>query len=121
MPWTYSQKTGTLTHNGKRVGDGYSGKKGAWRDNPRAETVKNRGPIPRGQYRIGPPRLHREKGPITMTLTPVGHLAHGRTAFLIHGDSVNNPGDASEGCIVLGRAFRERVAASGDGALNVVE
>ena len=56
-----------------------------------------------------------------MSLTPVGHLAHGRTAFLIHGDSIKHPGDASEGCIILGPHIRTRIAASGDTVLNVIE
>ena len=121
MPWEYSQKTGVLSHNGQNAGRGYSGKMGIWRNNPAMETVKNKGPIPRGQYRIGAAIKHAAKGPITMSLSPIGHVAHGRTAFLIHGDSTKNPGDASEGCIVLGPHIRQRVAASGDAVLNVVE
>lgn len=119
MPWKYSQKTGVLSHNGRDVGNGYSGKKGLWRNNPATETIKNKGPIPRGQYRIGAAGKHPAKGPITMGLTPVGHGAHGRTAFLIHGDSIKNPGDASEGCIVLGPHLRQRIAMSGDAVLVV--
>ena len=121
MPWQYSQKTTELTHNGESIGSGYSGKKGIWRNNPAMEMVKNKGPIPRGQYRIGAARRHPAKGPVTMSLTPVGHRAHGRTAFLIHGDSVKHPGDASEGCIILGPHLRMRIAGSGDTVLNVVE
>ena len=56
-----------------------------------------------------------------MSLTPVGHLAHGRSAFLIHGDSTKHPGDASEGCIIFGPHIRQRIATSGDTVLNVVE
>ena len=56
-----------------------------------------------------------------MTLTPVGHTANGRTNFLIHGDSTNHPGDASEGCIVLSRTIRQAIAVSGDTDLEVVQ
>lgn len=56
-----------------------------------------------------------------MVLSPDGHNAHGRTAFLIHGDSRTNPGNASEGCIVLPPAVRIRIAQSGDTTLEVVE
>jgi hypothetical protein len=43
-------------------------------------------------------------------LTPDGHEAHGRTEFLIHGDSVDAPGTASEGCIILSPAIRKKIA-----------
>jgi hypothetical protein len=83
-----------------------------------AQTV---GPIPRGRYRIGPQYAHPSKGPVTMALSPVGHTAQGRTHFLIHGDSIRHPGAASEGCIVLDRAARQAIAASGDTDLEVVQ
>jgi Protein of unknown function (DUF2778) len=120
MPWRYSQTTGQLTLNGHPVAVGYSGK-GPGRNNPQLEQARNVGPIPRGHYRIGPAHAHAAKGPVTMNLTPVGHLAHHRTAFLIHGDSRSHPGDASEGCIILTPAIRRRIAASGDYVLEVVE
>jgi len=44
----------------------------------------------------------------------------GRDGFLIHGDSVRHPGDASEGCIILPRRFRERIWTSEDTDLEVV-
>jgi hypothetical protein len=56
-----------------------------------------------------------------MTLTPVGHNAHGRTHFLIHGDSITDPGNASQGCIVLRKKLREAIAVSGDTVIEVVE
>jgi hypothetical protein len=56
-----------------------------------------------------------------MALTPVGHTALGRTHFLIHGDSVKNPGDASEGRIILDRKTREAIAKSNDTELVVIE
>jgi hypothetical protein len=36
-----------------------------------------------------------------LLLNPVGHTAHGRRSFQIHGDSARRPGLASSGCIVL--------------------
>jgi hypothetical protein len=44
----------------------------------------------------------------------------GRTGFLIHGDSLQHPGRASNGCIILPRPIRDRIAASGDDQLTVV-
>lgn len=120
MPWEYSQSTGRLTWNGRVVGNGYSGS-GIGRNNADLEDIRNVGPIPRGRYAIGSPRTHPNKGPVTMSLTPVGHAAHNRTAFLIHGDSIANPGNASQGCIILPRNIRGRIATSGDLFLQVVE
>lgn len=56
-----------------------------------------------------------------MNLDPVGHAAHGRTLFRIHGDSRLSPGTASEGCIILPRHVRAQISASGDIDLVVVE
>jgi hypothetical protein len=120
MPWEYNQQTGNLTRNSQQVGVGYSGRGNGW-NNPLMEAVQGVGPIPRGRYRIGSQHVHPGKGPVTMALSPVGHNAHGRTHFLIHGDSIQHPGDASEGCVVLPRPVREAIAASGDTDLQVVQ
>ncbi len=120
MPWTYNQRTGQLTRNGRVMGVGYSGRSNG-RNNPALEAVSNVGPIPRGRYRIGPQHAHPTKGPYTMGLTPVGHGAQHRSHFLIHGDSIRHPGDASEGCIVLSRPVRQVISASGDPVLQVVQ
>ena len=53
-----------------------------------------------------------------MNLDPVGHNAHGRTHFRIHGNNASN--DASEGCIVLPPAVRRLIAGSADNRLEVV-
>jgi hypothetical protein len=45
---------------------------------------------------------------------------YGRAGFLIHGDSLEHPGTASLGCIVLGRLYREAIWASGDHQLQVI-
>ena len=118
MPWYYHQTSGKLYFNAELVATGYSGA-GPWKNNPDAEKLQNQGPIPQGSYRIGQSFAHPSKGPITMRLSPIGHNAHGRTGFLIHGDSRQHPGQASEGCIVVGRDVRSRIAASGDTSLTV--
>lgn len=56
-------------------------------------------PLTQGGYGIGPQYTHPSKAPVTMALKPAGHLASGRTHFLIHGDSITHPGDAFEGCM----------------------
>jgi hypothetical protein len=81
------------------------------------------GPIPRGRYTIGPPHHGHRTGAYVMDLTPVGHDAHRRTEFQIHGETVdpNRPrGEASTGCIVTPRNVRERIFRSGDHVLEVV-
>ncbi len=119
--WQYNQLTGELIRNGQVVGTGYSGSRsGGGLNNPAMENVRGVGPIPSGPWRIGSPYDHDRKGPVTMRLTPDGHAAHGRTGFLIHGDSLSNPGDASEGCIVLPRGIRETIANSGIDVLEVI-
>jgi hypothetical protein len=81
MPWQYSQSTGELKLNNQLVtDDGYSGF-GQGRDNPQMENIRNVGLIPRGPYTIGRAHQHPSKRPMVMSLTPVGHLAHGRTHF----------------------------------------
>lgn len=120
--WTYHQRSGRLLHNGALVGQGYSGDGPEFsegRNNPDMEHIRGKGPIPRGRWRIGAMRKSARVGPYAMDLTPVGHNAHGRTAFMIHGD--DKEGDASRGCIILNRILRLKIDASGDRDLDVVE
>jgi len=124
----YSQTVGyidRLTGDGSfRVGYGYSGdgpKFTEGRNNPAMESVKGKGPIPRGLWKISLPRTSKRVGPVAMDLTPIGHDAHGRTAFMIHGD--NKANDASRGCIILMRPYREQIAEAvraGNDVLEVV-
>jgi len=114
--WSWDQSGGALYLDGRLLARGYSGR-GEGRNNPAMEAEPRVGPIPCGPWRIGPPRSSARTGPHVMDLTPLGHDAHGRSAFQIHGD--NAAGDASSGCIVLPRRFRERISASGLRRLEV--
>lgn len=90
MPWTYSQSTGELRRSGILVGTGYSGagaNAASGRNNPSMENIPNHGPIPTGQYQISAAYNHPQKGPMSMTITPVGHNALGRSGFMIHGNT----------------------------------
>lgn len=120
MGWVYSQRTGEISNNGIMIGRGYSGL-GLGKNNPHMQNVGFTGPIPRGVYCIGRAYNSIGKGPVTMKLTPVGHNALGRTDFRIHGDSIDHPGKASTGCIILSRPIREKIANSGDTRLKVVD
>lgn len=122
MSWLYEQKTGDIYHNGKFVGTGYSGKGKRYsegRNNPDMEAVKGVGPIPRGKWVIGPARTSSHVGPVAMDLKPVaGTDAHGRSAFMIHGD--NTMSNASKGCIILARSIRQQISSGKDRELIVV-
>ena len=119
--WTYTQKTGELLLNGRPVGSGYSGFDDG-KNNPDMQGVANSGPIPQGDWTIvGPPANTPEHGPFVLRLEPAGGTnTFGRAGFLMHGDSIPNPGCASHGCIIMPRNIREQVWQSGDTSLEVV-
>ena len=124
MPWSYSQSTGQLTHNGAPVITGYSGAgmtAATGRNNSSMQNVAYQGPIPQGQWHIGPAHTHHTQHgslPVAMVLSPVGHNALGRTNFLIHGN--NSANNASQGCVILDNPTRHQISTSGDNILNVV-
>ncbi|HLW88801.1 MAG TPA: tlde1 domain-containing protein [Terriglobales bacterium] len=118
--WTYIQKTGELLRHGLQVAAGYSG----WqvgKNNPELQNVEEVGPIPVGKYFIGTAHDTLTHGPFVLPLTPdPANEMFGRSGFLMHGDSVVEPGTASRGCIIMSRAVRNEVAASGDKVLQVI-
>lgn len=136
----YEQSTGHWTHNGLLLGVGYSGKDdgdgvlgpGEGKNDPDAQGERGIGPIPRGRWIIhGPPFHHPHAGPDVMRLLPLDPkpMEHGeawetqtfgRDGFLIHGDSVDKPGTASRGCIILPRLVRLAIWSTGDRELEVV-
>ena len=118
-PFQYNQRTGELSRDGVVWGIGYSGR-GDAKNNPDRESIRNQGPIPAGTWRIARPRNSEKTGKFVMDLSPIGHRAHGRSAFQIHGDSSRHPGQASSGCIVLPRYIREQIAASNTRQIKVV-
>ena len=119
MTWRYSQASGEIEHGGD-VAVGYSGA-GSCKNDPYQQDIHNQGPIPRGLYTIGPPHDTPTHGPYVLALTPdPANDMCGRSGFLIHGDSAKAPGTASQGCIILARAVRERIWESNDVELEVV-
>jgi hypothetical protein len=118
--WTFHQSTGELLDpNGKLAATGYSGY-GRGKNNPALESVAQVGPIPAGEWRIvGGPYDTTGHGPFVLRLRPMGDT-HGRSGFLIHGDSSSAPGTASKGCIILDRKTRELIWNSGDRKVLVV-
>ena len=124
--WTYIQKSGELLHDGAHESVGYSGYNDPnsgqeGKNNPDLQNVHDVGPIPVGGYVIGTPHDSLTHGPFVLPLTPdASNQMFGRTAFLIHGDSVVEPGTASRGCIIMSRGIRNEVATSGDHVLTVI-
>lgn len=103
------------------IATGYSGSElQGGKNNPALQCVHDIGPLPRGSYMIGRPRTGPT--PISLPLQPSPDNAMcGRRDFLIHGDSIADPGTASSGCIILARPARETIASSGVDALLVVD
>lgn len=120
--WTYEQSTGKLYDPFYNlVGAGYSGL-GLDKNNPSDESVKDKGPIPVGLYTIEAPINSVVHGRYAMHLDPdPSNEMFGRDMFLIHGDSITDPGSASEGCIIMGYQIRVKIWESGDHRLVVVE
>lgn len=121
--WQYQQTTGQMRDDdGNLLATGYSGA-GDDKNNPSDESVKGKGPIPTGFYEIEKPAFyHLEKGILVMRLIPdFKNDMYGRDGFMIHGDSIANPGTASEGCIIMPHEARQTIAESDDCDLEVVE
>lgn len=116
--WTYSQDRGVLAHHAAFAGRGYSGH-GAGLNSHAMEAVHGVGPIPVGHWKIGAAYNDPHLGPCVMHLDPVGHDAHGRSLFRIHGDNAEANHTASDGCIILGPALRHVIRDSGDHDLTV--
>jgi hypothetical protein len=124
--WTYVQKTGELLRNSQHTEFGYSGfddpetgREG--KNNPDLQNVHEVGPIPIGKYVIGSPEDTLTHGPFVLPLVPdASNQMFGRSAFLIHGDSVVWPGTASRGCIIMPRKIRDAIALSRDKVLQVI-
>lgn len=119
--WTYAQKSGALLQDGRQVATGYSGFDEG-KNNPAMQAVANLGPIPQGEWTIvGPPVNTAQHGPFVLRLQPAdGTNTLGRSGFLMHGDSIESPGCASHGCIIMPRTIRELVWNSGDTELEVI-
>lgn len=120
--WIYEQIAGRISRDGKILTSGcYSGLEEG-KNNPEFQNVAMVGPIPEGLYSLSAPVDTARHGPYAIPLTPnPENEMYGRSEFLIHGDSVENPGRASEGCIICPRFARERIWESGDHLLQVVQ
>jgi len=123
--WIYEQATGKFRHNDEAPCVGYSGY-GPGKNQPDSQNQVGIGPIPQGAYNIGAeveddPLTINRHGPVALHLLPcTGTQTFGRSGFLMHGDNIEHPGQASHGCIILPRPVRERVRDSNDKLLVVL-
>ncbi len=119
MTYRYRQSTGEFWQDATLLGVGYSGF-GLGKNNPALQDTVRVGPLPAGRYGISGPTDTQAHGAVVFTLTPdKSNTMHGRSGFLIHGDSRRHPGQASNGCIILDLALREAIARSTDRSLVV--
>jgi hypothetical protein len=122
MSWTYEQISGRLIDpDGVAQGFGYSGQP-PHKNDPAAQNQVGIGPIPVGLWHatalIAVTEAH---GPYVIVLTPDSATeTFGRSGFLVHGDSLERAGYASEGCIVQSRDVREMFWNSADHDITVV-
>lgn len=121
MSWKYSQSQGRLWKpDGSVAGIGYAGANEG-KNNPSKQDIKNVGPLPRGSYSVVAIGT-TNKGAYSFKLIPDQTACmFGRSGFMIHGDSIKNPGTASEGCIVIGSQIRKLILDSQDRKLEVIE
>jgi hypothetical protein len=119
--WVYCQSGGVLLDPSDKFADrGYSGR-GQHKNCPASEVIPGCGPCPKGIYKMGRPFDSPEHGPLCIPLVPdATNRMYGRSGFLVRGDSVRNPGEASRGCLIFVRATREKLAASKDRLIEVV-
>lgn len=126
MTWTYEQATGKLFDpSGSLVATGYAGgncgKNPAGKNNPAMQDCHSVGPLPVGDYTLCTPLLTSHLGPYAIPLIPApSNEMFGRSGFYIHGDSIQRPGAASEGCIIVPRSVRVAMWESNDHSLTVV-
>lgn len=119
----YNSRTHTMTENGAHLPLGdqcYSGI-GEGKNNPDMEMDVGVGPTPRGIYKFGP--VYDDPtglGRLVMHLDPLpGTNTFGRSAFRIHGDSIEHPGQASHGCIIVPHDLRVHISQANDRVMKV--
>jgi len=97
----YSQSAGEFRNVDSSVLESgcYAGRDD-YKNNPFDQAVHDLGPLPQGQYTMGPLHVIPHLGP-AMPLTPApGNAMFGRYGFFIHLDNPAHPGESSDGCIV---------------------
>jgi Protein of unknown function (DUF2778) len=125
--WSFKQSTGELFNgSGEVVATGYAGGNCGNNpdgvNNPSAQDQHSVGPLPQGIYMMTGVSETSHVGPYAIILSPSSdNEMFGRGDFRIHGDRTNGPAkSASEGCIIMPRAIREKIWESGERLLEVI-
>jgi len=121
LPYTYKIGLHSLYRDGNLVTqDGYSGFP-PHKNDAKACSIQNVGPLPFGGYTIRDFCDHPMLGVLAAYLDPsVGNSMMGRGGFYIHGDSSAHPGESSHGCIVLPHDVRLMMSECPDRWLTVL-
>ena len=92
-------------------------------NNPDAEGLANKGPLPEGIYTFGEPIEQGKLGTFAIPLIPdPSNDMKGRSGFYWHGDLIGGGFESgSEGCIVSAPVPRRTAWASSDHKINVVK
>lgn len=123
--WIFESSTGKwYDPSGKFLVKGYAGgncgKNPEGVNNPEMQGKKHIGPLPEGLYELGKLVLESHLGKYAISLVPdESNDMLGRSDFYVHGDTTPS-GNASEGCIIIPRSYREALWASKDRQVKVV-
>jgi uncharacterized protein RhaS with RHS repeats len=93
-------------------GTGYAGA-GVDKNNPESQNIFKKRPLPKGCHKVAGIE-NGSTGPYSLRLVPMfkndaPNSNRNLSSFLIHGDSVANPGTASEGCPIVPGADRRKI------------
>jgi len=108
MGMQYVQATGEFYISGQYIETGYAGAPDYIND-PEAQCLVNKGPLPRGKYKMT--SIGEYKTTFAIRLTPLhGTDMCGRDGMLIHGG--NKSRTSSKGCIILTEPTRKKIVAA---------
>jgi len=119
---TWKQSTGQMFDaGGSVIATGYAGN-GPDLNNPDSQAIHARGPLPQGNYAIGPLQAsHGTLGTNVAFLEPdPANEMFGRSGFFMHGRKSPADMDASDGCIVIDHDARLAILNGIDRRLQVI-
>lgn len=120
MQFVFNSTTGEFSDSSGLLALAYSGC-GLGKNNPACQMDHDLGPIPQGKYEFLAPADHPLLGPVAIPIVPLPDTElFGRSGFFAHGDSIEHPGEASHGCIILPRPVRELIVANPGSTLSVI-
>lgn len=122
MCWTWAITEAKLFNpQGEVAGEGYAGN-GDCLNRADRTNVKDRGPLPCGDYKILDPVDDPHVGKYALYLVPdPSNTMYGRGLFRIHGDNAGKaPLSSSSGCVIINKIVRLRIGMSADRVLRVV-